>query len=232
MSNSVFTDSFIEKIRTKLDEICTEGNTITRGQLCKALEFEQIMEPVIGTALALGVVEGYDMRKGRGVGKKGETPTRKASEPEFTEEWLGLLQATLEDMCPVDNKCVPRRDIVAAMGEEGTKAENKVSLALKRSQIDEFEARIGRYGGVRRVLADTVEDTQNTQETEAEEQDTTQAVADEIPEVVETTEVPEVVVAPDNYEEISNTPSPYRSANSPIARHHAQLRAEQENNSE
>jgi len=208
MSTSVFTESFLEQVKDVLENKCQDGAAITRNKLCQELGLEPAFEGAVGTVVTMGLIPGYDMRKGRGIGLKGAKSNKRVAEPELTEEFLGLLKATLEDTCPEDGKCVPRKSIADAMGETGLKVENMISAALKRDDFSDFEARPGRFGGVRRVSV-AEEETDN---------DDTVVVSDPSTDTMDTS-------VEEQLSQQSDIPT-YRNPDSPIARHHAELRSQ------
>lgn len=121
------------------------------------------VEAVVGSLITLDVIDGFETRKGPGggIGKVGERRAPAAKEPgkkgnrvvEFPEGFIANLSSTLDTLC-VDGKCIPRRDVAAAMGKPGSDTEALISAALTAGgPVAGFETRRGVGGGIRRSVA-------------------------------------------------------------------------------
>jgi hypothetical protein len=210
-NTSVFNQDFLDVVKDKLDELCADGVAVTRSALCEALELDGSLEPIVGAVVSMGLIPEYDTRKGRGIGKVGMTAAKKQQAvPELTDEFLELLRATLEDVVPQDGSCVTRKEVAEAMNEGGAKAENMISQALRRDDLsDQFKARPGRFGGICRV---GVEDAQEDSKGVTDVSDT------------DDTDVTEDLSAADTDDIMPDVA--YPASDSPLARHHARLRAD------
>lgn len=163
--NSVFNQSFVTVVQDKLTEVCVNGQAITRSKLCEALELDSTFEPCLVALIELNLIPGYDLRKGRGIGKTGESSQKKitsstsGTQPVLKDNFVALLRSTLESIVPTDGKtCVSREDIATAMGDTSLKNQNMISAAIKQDSFkNEFSSRAGRNGGIYRVIAPAVE---------------------------------------------------------------------------
>jgi len=216
-TKSIFADTFVETIKTHLETVCKDGSAITKGDLCKALGLESELEGSVGCVISLGLVPGYDMRKGRGIGLSAEAQAQQEEtvKNDMAQEFLDLLLATLNDVCPDDGACVPRKEIVAAMGNSGTKAETLVSRALKLEPFAGFATRPGRDGGVHKVVAEVAEVVEEAKEAEvvAAAPDTVEGLDQKVDELLAAEEVAETVKV---------------DASSPLARRQAELRKDRQ----
>lgn len=159
MSDSIFTDSFLARVKEILDANCPEGASacMTGTQLGRALSLppEMRLNSAVRALVAMGKVPGYEARRGPagGIGRVGEVFKKKASDDvvEVTEEFKGRLMATLQTLCDNKGTCVSRDVIAEHMN--APKSTGLISQALRLDEFDEFETRVGRGGGVRRVVA-------------------------------------------------------------------------------
>ncbi|KKN14927.1 hypothetical protein LCGC14_0991140 [marine sediment metagenome] len=159
MNDSVFTTSFIDRIKTTLDENCTEGTgqCITRTNLAKALglDLKLRLESALGTLVTSGKIAGYEVRKGPrgGIGRTGERVERKPSTPstpDISDEFKGKLMAALQTLCDSDGTPVPRDQIQEHMGVE--KSLPLISAAVRLDEFSDFKTKVGKGGGVRRIV--------------------------------------------------------------------------------
>ena len=159
MSDSVFTTSFIDRIKVSLDESCPlgTGQCITRSKLIKVLGIDPKLrlESAVGVLVASGKVEGFETRRGPagGIGRIGERRERKPStnSVELTDEFKGKLMVALQTLCDNEGTPVPRKNIAAHMGLI-EKSLPMISAAIQLDEFDGFETKIGKGGGVRRVV--------------------------------------------------------------------------------
>lgn len=232
----VFDSGFIGTVTDTLNTKCVEGETLTRAALCHELGLTEplaedaskeakahnmAVEAVVGALITLDVIEGFETRKGPGggIGKVGERRSPGAKEPgkkgnrvvEFPEGFIDNLSTTLDTLC-VDGKCVPRRDVAAAMGMPGSDTEALISAALvPGGLVAGFETRRGVGGGIRRstvvpVAAEpatdadtTVEDTVEPTEDLAVEATADEPTLDEVQDETSTSEA-EPTVLPEDHE--------------------------------
>lgn len=216
-TKAIFAETFVETIKTHLDTVCADGSAITKSELAKALGLEPELESSVGCVISLGLVPGYDMRKGRGIGLSAEELAKReeVAQTDMATEFLELLLATLTDVCPDDGSCVPRKEIVAAMGNSGTKAETLVSRALKLDAFAGFATRPGRDGGVHKVVAEVPEAVEETKEVV-----TVEAAPDPVAELDQ--KVDELLAAEEVVEEVNV------AALTPLQRHQAELRKDRQ----
>jgi hypothetical protein len=181
MSNSVFTTSFLDRVTAALDTNCPvgTGQCITRTNLATELGLDPKMrlESALGALVTSGEVAGYEIRKGPqgGIGRVGERRARKPSTPstpELTDEFKGKLMAALQTLCDSVGTPVPRKDIAAYIDNE--KAMPMISAALHLDEFEEFETKIGKGGGVRRIVEAPAAEAED--EIEATSSDETEAV--------------------------------------------------------
>ncbi len=169
MSDSVFTTSFLDRVKETLDENCPEGTgeCVTRTKLAELLDLDPKLrlESALGALVTSGKVPGYEVRKGPagGIGRVGERRERKPSTPsvpELTDEFKGQLMAALETLCDSNGTPVARKLIAAHMGLP--KSPPMISAALQLDEFSGFETKIGKGGGVRRVVEVVVDDNSDS----------------------------------------------------------------------
>jgi hypothetical protein len=220
-SISVFSDEFLGQLAEALEEKCADGGSMTKSEVCEALSLDADFAPTIGTVVSMGLLPDFEVRRARGISKVGVTPTRRATATsatsasvELSDEFLEELKATLEDMCPQpkDGKvgAVPRRDVAAAMGTPGYKAEQMISAALRRDDFEDFKMRRGKNGGICRVVEEvpeeeevvTVEATEAVAATETTESTETTETTEEAGEILSKSEEGEDDIAGVSDEEV------------------------------
>ena len=158
--DSIFTTQFLDSVKSVLDERCPvgSGQCVTRAKLAEALGVDPKfrLEGALGVLVASGVVAGYEVRKGPngGIGRAGEHPEPKPSValgPELSQEFKYNLMAALQKLCDVNGAPVSRQSIADYL--ELPKSPPLISAALQLEEFAEFETKIGKGGGVRRVVS-------------------------------------------------------------------------------
>ena len=158
--NSVFTTSFIASVQSALDENCPvgTGQCVTRTKLSEVLGLDSKLrlESALGVLVTSGTVTGYEVRKGPngGIGRVGEKAAPKPSTPsapELSDEFKTNLMAALESLCDANGTPVSRQVLADHLGLP--KSLPLISAALRTDEFAGFETKIGKGGGVRRVVA-------------------------------------------------------------------------------
>ena len=161
MSQPIFSDAFLALMDAYLKDKTKEGHCVTRKMVCKGLDIDSAYEGAIGAIIRFGVIPGYQIHMGPagGIGLEGVKPPKRSkvvAASSFPEGFLKELRATLDSMCSVSVKPVPRRAVAEKMGMPGSATENMISAALKLDEFKyQFDIKNGRYGGV--ILLDVTD---------------------------------------------------------------------------
>ena len=171
MANSLFSDTFVTQLTTVLNDKCKDGKAISSAALCAELGLDPAFRNTLSIAINSGLVPNYKINKGKGVYlegsvvpkkvKKASAPTVKTSSNPFavtttgaarpsnlTDEFVDQLVETLNKLCAVSDRPVPRKQVAEEMGMPGTKTELMVSAAMKLEKLSNFAIRAGRSGGI------------------------------------------------------------------------------------
>lgn len=159
--SAVFSDSFVQTAAKVLDEACKDNRAITKVDVCKALGLSETCVSVVELLVESGVVPGFDIKKGRGIGRVGvqarraavpSTTPKKAKELDVPEEFKARVLETLEKLVPENqSRGVPRKVIAEELGLSRVKEQFMLLDVINNS--DEYAMRVGKAGGVFRTAA-------------------------------------------------------------------------------
>lgn len=162
MSPSIFSDKFLAQLTMCLAERTKEGYCVTRKVVCEDLDIDSAYEGAIGAIIRFKIISGYQIHMGPtgGIGLEGVKPPKRskvAVASSFPTGFLNGLRNTLDTLCKLSIKPVPRRVVAEKMGMPGSATENMISAALKLKDFNRrYGVKNGRYGGV--ILLDILND--------------------------------------------------------------------------
>jgi hypothetical protein len=177
---NIFDKNALDKIVDVLNTKCNEGNRITRSELCHEIGFTEplpekaskdakhhnlTIESVVSSIISLGVIEGFNAKKGRngGIGRNGDVApvgdkkAKKAQKRiEYPEGFVDSIRNALETLC-VGNKRISRKDIINSFtlpdGIDMIEGVNLLSSAKRDGLLTGFESHPGVGGGFCRASA-------------------------------------------------------------------------------
>lgn len=156
---NVFSSEFVKSATDVLEDACKDNRAITKVDVCKALGLTETCVPVIELLIESGTVPGFDIKKGRGIGRVG-VQARRAAVPSTTlkkprsfdvsDDFKVKVLETLNKMVPENqNRGVPRKLVAEELGLSRTKEQMMLVDIINSSE--DFALRVGKLGGIFRT---------------------------------------------------------------------------------
>lgn len=142
MNSNIFTVDFVSSVESILSSRCVAGNSMPVKELCDLLEVPD--DEMAGAVRCLvRTLPEYELRKGVGVIRKGETAHKPA---EFPPGFVDSVRNALAILSG-EKEGVTRKTLAEAIGQPGSTTEAAITRAYNEGHLPGYKSKKGIKGG-------------------------------------------------------------------------------------